>query len=118
MGSLDMADVRTPDPCANALMDSWDRPRTPRQAGIKTLALRLDSLNGKTIVQLWDFLFRGDEIYAFLEEALEARFPGVKFISWRQFGNTHSRHEDELLAGLPARLKEVGADAVLSGMGC
>ena len=93
-------------------------PRTPRQTGIKPLAPRLDTLNGKTVVQLWDFLFRGDEVYEDLEEALTTRYPEVRFVSWREFGNTHSRDEDKLLADLPARLRAVGADAVLSGMGC
>ena len=93
-------------------------PRTPRQVKRKSLAPRLATLEGKTIAQLWDFLFRGDEVFALLEEGLKQRFPGVRFISWKEFGNTHGRNEREVLAGLPQRLKELGADAVISGMGC
>ena len=36
-------------------------PRSPRQVQLKPLAKRLASLEGKTIAQLWDFVFRGDE---------------------------------------------------------
>lgn len=93
-------------------------PRTPRQVKRKSLAPRLATLEGKTIAQLWDFLFRGDEVFALLEEGLKQRFPGVRFISWKEFGNTHGRNEREVLAGLAQRLKELGADAVISGMGC
>ena len=93
-------------------------PRTPRQVKRKSLAPRLATLEGKTIAQLWDFLFRGEEVFALLEEGLKQRFPGVRFISWKEFGNTHGRNEREVLAGLAQRLKELGADAVISGMGC
>lgn len=93
-------------------------PRTPRQAKRKTLAPRLTTLEGKTIAQLWDYVFRGDEVFEFLEEGLTARFPGVRFVSWRDFGSTHGSDEHEVLAKLPQRLREMGVDAVISGMGC
>ncbi len=93
-------------------------PRSPRQVKGKALARRLDTLAGKTVAQLWDFLFRGDVVFQALEDALKERFPGVRFISWREFGNTHGRDERQILAGLPKRLTELKVDAVLSGMGC
>ncbi len=92
-------------------------PRTPRQTRLKPLARRLDTLNGKTIAQLWDFLFRGDEIFQFLEEGLKKRYPDIRFVSWREFGSTHSPQEHEVIASLPRRFKELGVDAVISGMG-
>ncbi len=93
-------------------------PRSARQAGLKPLARRLESLEGKTIAQLWDYLFRGDEVFALLEEGLKAAYPGVRFINFREFGSTHSGDEKEILAALPQRLKPLGVDAVISGMGC
>jgi hypothetical protein len=93
-------------------------PRSPRQSKVKALAPRLDTLAGKTIAQVWDHVFRGDEVFAFLEEGLRARYPGVKFVSWREFGNTHGSEEREVVAALPGKLKALGADAVVSGMGC
>ena len=71
-------------------------PRSPMQVQGKSLAKRLDTLNGKIIVQLWDYLFKGDQV----------------------FGNTHGADERQILADLPKRLKELKADAVISGMGC
>ena len=93
-------------------------PRSPRQIGLKPLAPRLDTLEGKTVAQLWDFLFLGDEVFALLEEGLKARYPGVRFASWREFGSTHGADERGAIAALPQRLKELGVDAVVSGMGC
>jgi hypothetical protein len=93
-------------------------PRSPRQSKTRPLAPRLDSLEGKTIAQLWDFLFRGDEVFALIEQGLKAKFPGVRFVSWREFGNTHGSDEREVVAALPARLKALGVDAVISGMAC
>jgi len=93
-------------------------PRGRKQKGMQPLAPRCESLAGKTVAQLWDFMFRGDEVFALLEEALQARFPDVKFVSWRVLGNTHAADEREVLAALPDRLRELGVDAAISGMGC
>ena len=93
-------------------------PSGERKQAIRPLAKRLDTLNGKTVAQLWDFLFAGDEVYATLEERLREQYPDVKFVSWREFGTTHGVNEKELLASLPARFKELGVDAAISCMAC
>jgi hypothetical protein len=93
-------------------------PRSPRQAKVKPLAPRLATLDGKTVAQLWDHVFRGDEVFELLEAGLKARFPRVRFVSWREFGNTHGSEEREVVAALPGRFKALGVDAVVSGMGC
>ena len=93
-------------------------PRSPRQVGVKPLARRLESLEGKTVAQLWDYVFRGDEVFGLLEKELSAKYPGMRFINWREFGNTHGSDEHQVLAALPTRLKELKVDAVISGMGC
>ena len=93
-------------------------PRAPRQMRATPLAPRLATLEGKTVAQLWDYLFRGDQVFELLEEGLKARFPGVRFVSWREFGSTHGGEEKAALAALPQRFKELGVDAVISGMAC
>src|SRR3546814_4633742 len=81
---------------------------------MRPLAKRLDTLNGKTVAQLWDFLFAGDQVFLALEEKLRAQYPDVKWVSWREFGSTHAVNEKELLASLPQRFKELGVDAAIS----
>jgi len=91
-------------------------PRAARRKRKVSLAPRLDTLNGKRIAQLWDYLFRGDEVFAVLEEGMKARYPGVEFVSWSEFGNMHGDNERQLVADLPAKLKALKVDGVISAM--
>ena len=92
-------------------------PRSARQARLKALAPRLGTLEGKTVAQLWDYLYLGDKVLALLEEGLKTRFPSVRFVSWREFGSTHGTAESEVLASLPGRFRELGVDAAISAIG-
>lgn len=93
-------------------------PRSERQQKPQPLAPRLDSLNGKTVAQLWDFRYRGNEVFRMLEEDLKARFPDVRFVGWKEFGSTYGSNERALLASLPDRFRALGVDAAVSAMGC
>lgn len=88
-------------------------PRGQRRTTTKTLAPRLAGLAGRRIAFLWDYLFRGDEIFATLQEQLAARFAGITFADWRVFGNIHGSDERAVVASLPARLKADGVDGVI-----
>ena len=93
----------------------------PRGRQVKTgarLARRLDSLEGKVVAELWDWVFKGDKMYAVWERELAKRYPGIKFISWREFGEIHGANEHTVLAKLPEKLKDFGVDAVICGVGC
>ena len=92
-------------------------PRAPRETRTRPLAPRLDTLNGRIIVQLWDRAYRGDEIFVWLEHGLKARFPDARFVSWKALGSTHGGDEAAVVAGLGSRLKALGADAAISAMG-
>ncbi len=93
-------------------------PKSPRTVKMSPVAPRVESLKGKTIAQLWDYIFRGDEIFPILEEEIGRRFPGAKFVSYNVFGSTHGGDEREVVAALPEKLKAHHVDAVISGMGC
>jgi len=93
-------------------------PRSARTIISRPLAARLASLEGKRIAFLWDYLFRGDEIWDLLKAKLASRFPGISFVDWDQFGSTHGEDEHRVLAELPGKLKALQVDAVVSGMGC
>jgi hypothetical protein len=82
------------------------------------LAKRLDTLQGKVVAQLWDRIFKGDVMFAAFEAELPKRFPGIKFVSWKEFDNFHGAREEEVLASLAHRFKELGVDAVICGSGC
>ena len=94
-------------------------PRGKRTLQAKAPARRPNALDGKTFAQIWNGGFRGDKIFRILEDELKKRYPGVKFISWEEFGRmTGGSSEDELLADLPSKLREKGCDLAIAGMGC
>jgi len=93
-------------------------PRGRKTVDVRPLAKRLDTLDGITIGEHWDDLFRGDEIFPILEEELGRRFPGVRFVRYDTFGSTHGRDEHRVLAELPEKLRRHEVDAVISGMAC
>ena len=93
-------------------------PKSPRGVQSKALAPRLDSLDGKRIAFLWDYLFRGDEVFPALEAELTRRFPTVDIGGYDVFGNTHGSDEKEMVTGLAEGLTHRHIDAVVSAMGC
>lgn len=93
-------------------------PRGQRTLDVQPVAPKLGSLSGKVVAFLWDYLFRGDEIFAILKRALEPRFPGVTFVGPDDFGCTHGADERVVLAAIPEKLKSLRVDAAISGMGC
>src|SRR5437764_94606 len=100
------------------LLDEPSLGLAPRLVDEVFAALARLRTEGMTLGELWDDLFRGDEIFPILREALAARFPGVRFVDYRVFGSTHGGEEHATIAGLPAKLREHGVDAVVSGMAC
>lgn len=81
------------------------------------LADRSQDLSGKTICEVWDTIFRGDEMFTVLEEELKKRYPGIKFVDYSHFGSTTGRNERQVVANLPKLMKEYSCDAVISGVG-
>jgi hypothetical protein len=81
-------------------------------------APRLPTLDGKRVAFLWDYLFRGDELFPVLADELERRFEGVDIVGYETFGNLHGADEKEKVAALPEELRTRQVDAVVSGMGC
>lgn len=75
-------------------------------------------LDGKTIAFLWDDMFRGDEIFPIIADAIAETANDVRFVGHQAFGSTFGGDEHAVLAALPDRLREHGIDAVVSGVGC
>lgn len=80
-------------------------------------APRLPDLNGKTICELWDVIFRGETIYPLVRDYIRRRFPGVKFVGYEEFGNFHGAREAAVSAQIPGKLRGHRADAVIVGIG-
>ena len=93
-------------------------PGSPMGVQARRSAPRLRTLAGRRVAFLWDYLFRGDELFPVLERELTARFPDVEIIGHEAFGNTHGPDEVQRIAGLGDFLRRRRVDAVVSGMGC
>jgi len=88
--------------------------------GVKSVSLanRLDSLDGARVAFLWDYVFRGDELFVHLGKRLGERVASIEVVHYEEFGNTHGSDEKAMISALPAKLRDRGVDAVVSGIGC
>jgi len=93
-------------------------PRSSRGIQPRRRADRLDTLAGRRVAFLWDYLFRGDELFPVLADQLTDRFEGIEIVDYPVFGNLHGADEKERVGRLPEDLRTRGVDAVVSGMGC
>jgi hypothetical protein len=87
------------------------------------MAPRLDTLEGKTIGEIWNGGFRGDESFPIIEKMLRERYPTVKLIPHTEFplvsiASFHPEKKKKTLEDLRAKMKEKGCDAVIIGNGC
>ncbi len=89
---------------------------------IITMASRLESLEGKTIGEIWNGGFRGDETFPMIERMLRERYHAVRLIPFTEFSlvtiaSLHPEKKEKTLETLRAELKEKGCDAVITGNG-
>ena len=92
-------------------------PLSRRTVRDTAAAPRPPDLNGKTVCELWDVIFRGETIYPLVREYITARFPRVKFVGHAEFGNFHGAREHRVIAALPDKLRAHKADAAIVGIG-
>jgi hypothetical protein len=93
----------------------WPLAEKAVQAG--GAAPRLADLSGKTVAELWLAKFRGEIIYPMVRTYLKAHYPGIRIVEHTEFGNFFGPKETEVLGGLPEKLRQLGCDAVIVGVG-
>ncbi len=82
----------------------------------------LDTLEGKTICQVWNREYRGDELFPLIAEELRRRYPKTKVIPYTDFPlddvpKWQAVKKDATGKTYSDLLKEKGCDAVMSGNG-
>jgi hypothetical protein len=88
---------------------------------VSAIAPRLDDLNGKTIAEVWNGVFKGDITFPVIRKLLQAKFPGIKIIPYTEFyhqpGSDVPAHQRELAREIVATARRHGCDALISGNG-
>lgn len=87
----------------------------------KGISPRLNDLNGKTVGEIWNGLFKGDKTFPIIRRLLKERFPDIKIVPFDEFphvyGADNPTQQREYAIRLANMAKEKGCDAVISGNG-
>jgi len=84
-------------------------------------APRLADLNGKTVGEVWNGVFKGDVTFPVIRKHLQAKFPRLRIVPFTEFPHAHSSdnptQQRERARQVAALAREKGCDAVISGNG-
>jgi hypothetical protein len=82
---------------------------------------RIDDLNGKTVCEVWNGVFKGDITFPIIRKRLQQKYPGVKIVPYTEFyhlpGSDVPAQQRELAQQMVAQALEKGCDALISGNG-
>ena len=87
----------------------------------KAIAPRLETLNGKTVGEVYNHHFKGDHMFPIYRQLLQQRYPGVRVIPYSEFpasfvGGDAAYHRT-VAQQIAALAREKGCDALISGNG-
>lgn len=84
-------------------------------------ARRIDDLNGKTVCEVWNGVFKGDIAFPIIRKLLKVKYPGLKVIPYTEFphapGNDNPAEQRERARQTAVIAKERAADALISAVG-
>ncbi|MBI2908445.1 MAG: hypothetical protein HYX92_12430 [Chloroflexi bacterium] len=92
-------------------------PLGRRHSDKTALSSPLDDLSGKTVCEIWDRQFRGDEVFPVIRQRLQQLYPDLRFVGHEEFGNIHGPDERQTLELLPGLLRKHGCDLAITGVG-
>ena len=87
----------------------------------RAIAPRLETLNGKTIGEVYNHHFKGDYMFPLYRQLLRQRYPGVRVIPYTElpasFVGGDAAYHRTVAQQIAALAKEKGCDALISGNG-
>jgi hypothetical protein len=96
-------------------------PLGRRDAQWIDMAPRLDTLEGKTVCELWNQSFKSNITFPVIREMLRQKYPGVKIVPYTEMPPHHMLENPGVTnaasEALIAALKAKQCDAVISGNG-
>lgn len=82
---------------------------------------RLNDLNGKTVAEVWNGVFKGDQTFPVIRKLLQKKFPSLNIIPFTEFphyaGGDNPKEQRERALLVAQLAKEKGAQAIISGNG-
>lgn len=112
--------------CANlALKDEQYKAMSPLSepnAGKINMAPRLNTLEGKTVCEIWNGGFRGDISFPIIERILKEQYPTVKLVPYTKFSlvtiaSLHPECKEKTLETVRDQLQKEGCEALITGNG-
>jgi hypothetical protein len=87
----------------------------------QAIAPRLDTLQGKTVAEVYNHHFKGDQMFPIYRQLLQQRYPGVQVIPYTDlpasFVGGDAAYHRTVAKEIAALAKEKGCDALISGNG-
>jgi len=82
---------------------------------------RLPTLDGRTVGEVWNGVFRGDETFPVLRAELLRRYPGLRIVPYTEFpffpGDDRPHAQQAAAREIAATARAKGCDALISGNG-
>ena len=91
---------------------------------IGSLAPRLETIEGKTVCEIWNGGFDGKVTFPIIEKMLKKHYPGINIVPWTEFplttmasGAMRGEKSSEILDVVRVALQRNKCDAVITGNG-
>ena len=82
---------------------------------------RLSDLHGRAIAEIWNGDFKGDVTFPLIRAKLLQQYPSLRIVPFTEFPHTHvsddPARQRERAGFIAARVKAMGCDAVITGIG-
>ena len=87
----------------------------------KGIAPRLDTLEGKTVGEVYNHHFKGDQMFALYRQLLQQRYPSVRIVPYTELPASYVGGDPgtqrRIAQEVAAQAKEKGVDALIAGNG-
>lgn len=87
----------------------------------KGIAPRLNTLAGKTVGEVYNHHFKGDQMFALYRELLQQRYPDVRIVPFTELPASYvggdPSTQRQIAQEVAAQAREKGIDALIAGNG-
>jgi hypothetical protein len=85
------------------------------------IAPRLETLEGKTVGEVYNHHFKGDQMFALYRQLLQRRYPGVRIVPYTELPASYvggdPATQRRIAQEVAAQAKKKGVDALIAGNG-